>query len=81
MKMLHCTACNDVVALHGASRQCLCGKSHGQYQSDGRTVEFGGPARILGIRHKEFLTAVPGPDYVWFVIPEGANTRRKELGR
>jgi hypothetical protein len=76
MKLMHCTQCNDVVSLLREERRCRCGKAWGHYLSDDRVVEYGGPCRIIGIRDREFLTALPGEDHIWFVIPELHNIRR-----
>ena len=78
MKLLNCQSCNDIVALHTQMRECLCGKSSGRYQPDGLKAVYQGPARILGMRNSQYSYAVPGQDYVWFVIPEGHNIRKTD---
>jgi hypothetical protein len=54
MKLLHCTECKDVVALHLEVRTCLCGKSRGCYTNRVHAL-YSGPARIIAFRNYEFL--------------------------
>jgi hypothetical protein len=78
MKLLNCTACNDVRAVCGETVTCFCGKSHARCLPDRRTIEYAGDsARILGMRNDEYLGAKPGSDYRWFVISETSPTLKR----
>jgi hypothetical protein len=52
MKLLHCTACGDLVRLYAEPRRCHCGKSVGRYVSD-LHVALAGPCRALGLDTRE----------------------------
>jgi len=73
MKLLHCTECKDVVALHRKMRTCLCGKSKGYYL-DTKRVTFSGPGIIIGFNNDQFLRAtelsqtIMGYDFAAFTI-------------
>jgi len=46
MKLLHCLACDDVVALRAASRcRCVCGASRGSLAQG--TAQIIGPCRVI----------------------------------
>ena len=60
--------------LQREARQCQCGKSYGHYEDDDRTVEYIGPARVIGIDNHDFVFLLTYPDKehraVWFTIPD-----------
>jgi hypothetical protein len=46
MKLLHCLACDDVVALRSSSRRsCVCGASRGSLAQG--TAQIIGPCRVI----------------------------------
>lgn len=81
MKLIFCTECRDVVNLARCMpRQCLCGKSGGQY-TDNVNAEYYGPAVPMGFANSSFMRAVSsqplrgsGKEFVAFVIPEECST-------
>jgi len=75
MKLLNCTACQDIVRLFEDSRSCRCGRSRGQY-TNLRNVAFSGPARIVGIQSLDYHRARYGQEYPWHLIPEGPTAKR-----
>lgn len=84
MKLLHCLACGDILALRSQERSCECRQSTGRY-TDHIHAEYRGPSRVLGMLNREIArsvhdTHVPfeGPHYRWFVISEGGNIGRTD---
>ena len=54
MKLLLCSGCRDVVALHiDEKRTCKCGASSGRYREDSWAADVWGPqAVLLGLRNQ-----------------------------
>lgn len=63
MKLLNCTACDDILRLGHTRRHCGCGRSSGFYAGD-VCVHVSGPCRVLGLRNSQYPTS--GGD--WYVI-------------
>lgn len=78
MKLLNCLKCNDIIALHTEERSCICGQSSGYYLSDVVKAVYSGPARIIGLKNREYDKAKSGNNYTWFVIPEGHNIEKTD---
>jgi hypothetical protein len=60
MKLILCTACNDVVKLIHEHRMCRCGKAGGRYVDDERVEVFGTNPVVLGICNNSVLRALKG---------------------
>jgi hypothetical protein len=75
MKLLNCTACQDIVRLFPERRSCQCGRSSGQY-TNLRHVTFSGPGRILGLKSLDYHRAQLGREYTWWLIPEGESVTK-----
>lgn len=80
MKLIRCTACNDIVALQFERRECHCGRSWGRYL-DHEVAEIGGDAIALGIGSRSIKQALrdqpdegQGRRFNAFVIPKKCNT-------
>lgn len=60
MKLLHCTACGDVIRLYPSEqpRACLCGRAKGRYVNLGVAEVSGATALVLGMANTSFLMAV-----------------------
>ena len=58
MKLLLCLSCNDVRKLHADRVTCQCGQSWGHYERDGRSAQYGGPARLLGLGNGSLVQAL-----------------------
>lgn len=76
IKLLNCLRCGDVVRLYRHTRYCKCKASEGKYVGQ-YSVEFSGPARILGIEALGYQDA-PVSNEVnlsklkarkWYVVP------------
>lgn len=82
MKLLHCMACHDVLALHYKARKCKCKRSTGRYVDDIH-VEYSGPACIIGMLNSDLRFAQAGlkgelsPEYKWWVIPDHTGRVKK----
>ena len=81
MKLLYCTQCGDIFSLTYDARQCLCGKTGGQYTRNGLHAEVWGSALPLGITNSSFYWARAnqpdsglGSEMVAFVIPKNCDT-------
>jgi hypothetical protein len=81
VKLIICTACEDVVKLDSEKRYCKCGKSWGHYHHDGMNATYGGSAVALGFHNDSLRSAVitrpergPGRDFKAFVIPKYCST-------
>lgn len=57
MKLIMCSECGDVRKLHRRPTYCACGKSGGQYKSDGRRAVIWGRAIPIGIDNSSLLRA------------------------
>ena len=85
MKLLHCTRCNDLMALYEKPRTCLCGASSGHY-TDRINAVVSGPCRVVGIINGSFKQALKAPErgdglgveFTAFIIPWNAVSIRKE---
>jgi hypothetical protein len=80
MKLLNCISCNDVIALTGTVRYCLCRSSCGKYLPNQLEVVIAGSsARVLGILNNEYeaskqIDVVPFvTSYRWFPIRSEPN--------
>lgn len=82
MKLLHCVACNDVLALRPEARICACGESSGRYMDEVQ-AEYHGPSRILGLLNNEITQSLrePSPRYNWFVIAEDSESIHRTDGK
>jgi len=58
MKLIYCEECGDIVRLRIGVRKCECGKSSGQYLSDGIHAEVWGSAIPIGFGNTSFMTAI-----------------------
>jgi hypothetical protein len=84
MKLLFCTACQDVIRLFKDARTCKCGATGGRYL-DGKNAEYwGANAMPLGFHNQEFLAALlcqpengAGCRFDAFVIPKECPTMKK----
>lgn len=84
MKLLYCTKCRDVVAMHNHLRACLCGASSGVYVDD-VNVTVKGPCIPLGFGNLSFSAALQyqpdsgaGTTFTAFVIPKEARSVKHE---
>jgi len=77
IKLLNCLRCGDIVRLYRHLRYCKCKASQGMYVGQW-SVEYSGPARILGVSALDYQEA-PGDTsfslsrlkaYKWYVIPD-----------
>ena len=76
MKLIFCTACQDVVKLQREPRTCACGKAKGWYMDNGVQAHVEGTAIPLGFNNPDLLAALKGrPEeglgarFTAFVIP------------
>lgn len=83
MKLILCSKCHDVVALHFRYRECLCGASGGRYEEDGRNAVITPAAIPLGFGNGSFSEAVrhrphvgEGKRFLAFVIPRTCGSVR-----
>lgn len=83
MKLIMCQECHDVVALVSIiQRQCLCGKSTGQYVDD-INANVSGPCDVLGFNNRSLANALVNPrqDYGTpfeaFIIPNSSRTIKR----
>jgi len=79
MKLLFCSSCNDVFAIHKQERSCLCGKTKGHYTDSLNAVYSGASAVPLGFNNQSFIRSLllrpqegSGKDFTAFVIPHVA---------
>lgn len=79
MKLIHCTECDDIVALHRKKpRSCLCGRSSGFYTGENDwDAKISGPCIPIGFCSRDFSKALRSqPEAGWgvrfeaFVIPK-----------
>lgn len=80
MKLLFCKSCFDLFSLSGELKSCGCGKSSGNYLSDGLN------AVPIGFSNPSFIAAIEtqpkqgqGKDFTAFIIPENCKTFKKRL--
>lgn len=87
MKLILCTECDDIVALHRKKpRTCLCGKSSGVYTGENDwDAKISGPCVPLGFCIRDFSKAVRAqPQAGWgvrfeaFVIPKKVDSIQVE---
>ena len=58
MKAIVCIDCHDVIGLSPyEERKCFCGKSGGEYLSDGHYAHVFGPCFVLGIPTPDLMVA------------------------
>lgn len=89
MKLVLCTACQDVVRLNLAQRTCSCGKTGGQYLDDINAQYWGDKAVPLGFSNGSLILALQtqknvgdkpdgsGHTFTAFVIPESCLSFRR----
>jgi hypothetical protein len=77
MKLILCTACNDVLSLRREARNCLCGQSGGHYLEDGLHARIWGNCIPIGIANDSLLEAIRerpagglGVEFTAFVMPK-----------
>lgn len=59
MKLIVCTACNEIYRLRtGEWRSCKCGQTGGRYLDDGLHAEYYGEGYMFGISNPSFLRAL-----------------------
>lgn len=66
MKLLLCTACQDLFKLDYELRTCKCGVVKGKYNADGHTAVVNGQGYSLAIGNGSLFTAIakgPQEDY------------------
>ena len=88
MKLLFCKSCADVFRLYvDHPKTCHCGKTRGQYETDGLHAWFRGPAIPLGFANPSFLEAISnqpesgwGREFTAFVIQKDCDTFIKQKG-
>jgi len=85
MKLLFCSSCGDVFAIHKQERSCLCGKTKGRYLDNVNAVYSGTGAVPLGFHNQDFINSVlrrpqegMGKEFVAFVIPYVAPSFKEE---
>lgn len=72
MKLLNCLECRDIVRLDFVERRCRCKRCGGRYV-DQVTVEYSGPARIIGIRNRDYGQGIG----TWWTIPKRSEHVRR----
>ena len=84
MKLIYCSACDDVVKIHQKLTTCHCGQSYGQYAPDGLNARYGGRAVPLGFINSSLMFAINtqpesgnGQCFTAFVIPKRRPTFQK----
>lgn len=85
MKLLHCSKCNDIVALRDKKRYCLCKASAGRYIDDIKVL-VSGPCNVLGFANTSFTQAIKESNYIEntgskftaFVIPSSTTAIREK---
>ena len=60
MQLFVCFYCQDVVALRGEPRSCICGRTTGRYMDDLRAIIRGDPGMFagLGFANRSFMAAL-----------------------
>lgn len=79
IKLLNCMRCGDILRMYRYTRVCKCKASQGKYIGQ-FSVEFEGPARILGIDALGYHDAPTTNEgnlsklkaRSWYVIPTGS---------